>query len=239
VSEPRLAEDAWLSAKLGKPAFHLIGGFDGIKAKRRDLAVRLNGRLFADAKVPVGDVAAAAAVQALGFMLIDTNLHFTLSRAGVRDWNGAGDVGFAKPDMAESVGVIAGQNFQYDRFHRDPVIGSKTADRLKCDWARNFFSGERGDWMVVACVDGKPAGFLQLLRAPRDELVIDLIAVAAPYQRKGVARTMIAFAAIHCRTAGPIMVGTQVSNLPSVRLYEGMGFRIEKAQYIFHHHGAV
>ena len=33
-----------------------------------------------------------------------------------------------------------------------------------------------------------------------------------------------------------IAVGTQVANLPSVRLYEKLGFRLAAAQYVFHFH---
>jgi ribosomal protein S18 acetylase RimI-like enzyme len=34
-----------------------------------------------------------------------------------------------------------------------------------------------------------------------------------------------------------IVVGTQAANIPSVRLYESLGFRLRSSQYVLHHHG--
>ncbi len=38
--------------------------------------------------------------------------------------------------------------------------------------------------------------------------------------------------------AAELVVGTQAANTPSVRLYEGLGFRLTSAQLVLHHHGA-
>lgn len=235
MNPPRLIADAWLTEKLGKPAFHLVGDLGGGQFQT-ELRPQLRGRLFVDAKVAVDDAAAASVVQTLGFALIDTNLRFILRRTAAPAWDGKTDVGFATPDMAQTVGRIAENAFTHDRFHRDPAVGANVARRLKGDWARNFFAGKRGDWMVVAREHGVPTGFLQLLRGPQDALIIDLIAVADPHRRSGRAGAMIAFAAAHCPAAGSLVVGTQLANLASVRLYEGLGFRLDAAEHVFHHH---
>jgi ribosomal protein S18 acetylase RimI-like enzyme len=178
----------------------------------------------------------------MGFVLIDTSLRFVLPRSDApkRDASDiAPDIIFATPDMVDAVGEIAARSFVYDRFHRDPVIADSVADGLKRCWATNFFAGKRGDWMVVACEGDRPAGFLQLLRMPDSALVIDLIAVTAAQRGRGLARAMIAFACRNCGCSGPIVVATQVGNTSSVRLYEKMGFRLDAAQYVFHHHGSA
>jgi ribosomal protein S18 acetylase RimI-like enzyme len=92
---------------------------------------------------------------------------------------------------------------------------------------------------VVARCDNVPAGFLQLLRSAADDMVIDLIAVDTAYRGRGVARAMIGFASANCDCGGPVLVGTQVANIPSVRLYETLGFRLTAAHYVFHHHGTA
>jgi ribosomal protein S18 acetylase RimI-like enzyme len=234
----RLAEDGWLGARLGKPAFHLTGDLRCLQLCAKSLSQRLALRpLFVDAKVAVEDVASVAIVWQLGFALIDTQLKFSLSkREAVRSFDS--NISFASPDMDERIGSIAERYLTCDRFHRDPAIPHGAACRIKRDWARNFFAGLRGDWMVVAVRDSVPIGFLQLLRSPRDELIIDLIAVDENYRRQGLARSMIAFAVRHCNADGPMIVGTQAANVPSVQLYESMGFRYWQAQYVFHCHGA-
>jgi len=233
-----LTEDAWLGERLGKPAFHLSGCLGASNLGWDRIIERLSsGPVFVDAKIPVDDLAAGMALQAAGFFLIDTNLRFVLPRTMVPVASTSVSVSFARPDMAGEVAALASNVFVYDRFHRDLKIDHATASAIKGEWAWNFFTGKRGEWMVVACVDGRVAGFLQLLRSQADELVVDLIAVDVAYQGQGLASAMIAFAADQCDPAGPVVVGTQVANLPSVRFYEKLGFRLAGAQYVYHFHG--
>jgi ribosomal protein S18 acetylase RimI-like enzyme len=239
VNEPSLTLDPWLTSQLGKPSFHLTGDIGGCSLQGAPIAEKLGTKpLFADMKVPVADVAAADVAQRTGFSLIDTNLQFAMPLSDVPEIEMPGLM-FASPDMADAVGDIAATSFTEDRFHRDPAIPNPVADALKRSWAKNFFAGKRGDWMVVACVGGRPVGFLQLLRLPSGELLIDLIGVSAGERGRGFARAMIAFARRNCGCSGEVVVGTAIANARSIRLYEKMGFRLRAAQYVFHHHGAA
>jgi RimJ/RimL family protein N-acetyltransferase len=47
---------------------------------------------------------------------------------------------------------------------------------------------------------------------------------------------MIAFAARSLPQFTTMRVGTQIANIPSIRLYEAMGFRLVGAQHILHCH---
>ena len=89
--------------------------------------------------------------------------------------------------------------------------------------------------MIVARVGDTLAGFLQLLRAD-EGLVIDLIGVDEERRGSGIARSMISFAAERCAPYEYMDVGTQLMNLPSLRLYLGLGFRPYAAQHVFHLH---
>jgi ribosomal protein S18 acetylase RimI-like enzyme len=236
MSEPRLVADAWLSERLGKPAFHLVGPLGAPAVQCTAVARQLAAPpLFADVKVAVDDLDGSARATKLGFVLTDTNLRFVAQRSSIPAAD-APAVGFASPEMADVIAAIAEQAFVHDRFHRDPKTHA-SAGALKREWARNFFRGARGDWMVAACRDGVPIGFLQLLRSANDDLIIDLIAVEPSSAGQGVASAMIGFAAKHCRVTGAVVVGTQVANTRSIRLYERLGFQLQSAQYVFHHHG--
>jgi ribosomal protein S18 acetylase RimI-like enzyme len=92
--------------------------------------------------------------------------------------------------------------------------------------------------MVVVEVEGAVVGFLQLLRAADGALVIDLIAVDERYRRRGLGGEMIAFVEAKAGAGQLIRVGTQIANTASIRLYEGVGFRMTEAQYVFHYHHA-
>jgi ribosomal protein S18 acetylase RimI-like enzyme len=89
--------------------------------------------------------------------------------------------------------------------------------------------------MIVANYGDKIAGFLQLLHIGADQLVIDLIAVDKTHQGHGIASEMIAFAQNNTDRS-TIKVGTQVANIPSIRLYEKLGFRLCESYYVFHYH---
>jgi ribosomal protein S18 acetylase RimI-like enzyme len=239
MNKARLIADQWLSKQLGKAAYHLNGKPEDIAPCIVSLSARLSqGVPFADAKIPVDQVAAGAALQSLGFKLIDTNLQFEMRREKVVVQDPA-DITFATPRDADAIGAIAEEAFEYDRFHRDPAIPDAIASSLKRAWVQNFFAGARGEWMVTARRNSAVTGFLQLLKGPEGKLVIDLIAVGAQHRGAGLARAMIAFAARSCPDTGALIVGTQVSNAPSVRLYESLGFRLTATQYVFHRHGAA
>jgi ribosomal protein S18 acetylase RimI-like enzyme len=131
---------------------------------------------------------------------------------------------------------LARRSFIYSRFHLDKAIPRETADTLKAEWVGNYFTGKRGDQMVVALVDGTIVGFLQLLYGRDKTVTIDLISVDASQRRKGIASDMIAYAEAECGDFKQIRVGTQIANVPSIRLYEKIGFRVTGAQYVFHYH---
>ena len=144
---------------------------------------------------------------------------------------------FASDSDYDSVCEIAGSSFTKSRFHLDPLISKETADLVKREWAGNFFKGLRGKWMVLAEVEDKVVGFLQLLKKSDSTIVIDLIAIKANMQGKGIAGSMISFANSEClETPGDIKVGTQISNIQSLAFYIKHGFRIISADYVLHLH---
>jgi len=51
-----------------------------------------------------------------------------------------------------------------------------------------------------------------------------------------IAKDMISFAETQCHGFIKICVGTQLANMPSVNLYENIGFRFSGAHYVFHYH---
>ena len=172
-----------------------------------------------------------------GFRVVDTALTFDGAISGASGRR----VRFARPEDRAKVARIAGSVFRYSRFHLDPLVPAGVADAIKSSWAGNYFDGKRGDGMVVAEEDGKVIGFLQLLRAPQDRLIIDLIGVDPARQGHGLGREMILHGARHgigdSWIPARIIVGTQAANTPSVRLYESLGLRLSSAQYVAHHHG--
>lgn len=232
-----LRRDAWLTEKFGRPVWQVRQGAEGEPWS----VLTTSSPLFAYAKVETTDVTGAWHLAEAGFHVVDAALTFEAPAAV----HGSDDgVRPAAPPDCEAVGRIAGSAFRYSRFHADPVIPRGLANAIKAEWATNFFTGARGDGMLVAERNGEVVGFTQLLWQRDDCLVIDLIGVDAAHQGKGIGRAMIAAVWRHGtgngRRPSRLRVGTQVANTPSVRLYESMGFRLIGSQYILHlHRGRV
>ncbi len=197
---------------------------------------------FVYAKISTGDTNLVVSLENAGFHLIDTNVQ--LDRPLTGEWPQANlssdyQIRFAQPEDRQGVQSVAGSNFVFTRFHLDPKIPNKVADNIKASWAGNYFVGLRGEFMVVAMHEGRPIGFLQLVR-DESNLVIDLVAVEKAHQGLGVGTSMIIFAVHNCDAARErILVGTQIANVPSLRAYAKIGFRVCTSEYVFHYHGSL
>lgn len=193
-------------------------------------------RSFITAKVPSTSVKFVGQLEDMGFRIADTAITLEAdmlatqfdSRFTVRD---------AKSSDQPRIEEIAKHSFEFTRFHLDPRIDRATASKVKAQWATNFFSGQRGDFMVVAERDDIVCGFCQLLLEDSAKvLTIDLIAVDKSHRGSGAATAMIHFSP-SSHGASRRRVSTQVANISSLRLYEKAGYRIAQSTYILHAHG--
>ena len=231
-----MTPDPFLSETIGMPAFRVV---EATQLTESMFAGEMKS--FAYAKVSTADVATVSSLERLGFGVVDAAVQLDCSanelQAGV-NVAGAYEVRLATAEDRQGVETVAEENFIYSRFHLDPDFPDTHANEFKRRWAGNFFTGERGDAMVVASRGSEVTGFLQLLK-DGETLVIDLIAVAEPHQRKGLAAAMIGFAMQHFSQMEKLLVGTQVANVPSVRAYQKLGFRVCGSSYVLHYHGPI
>ena len=231
IEESRvLSFDPWLSGLLGKPSYHLPTHASPHGEPLRELAA---GPAFVDAKVPTGDLAEVRRLESSGFRIVDVNVQLAADTQSIPRLDRS-EVGLANASDEDGVAALAEKSFIFDRFHADPLT-SPAAGPIKREWARNFFRGERGAWMVVARQHTDVIGFLQLLRGEAN-LVIDLIAVNDAMRGQGLGRAMVSFAARFCGPFEYVTAGTQISNAPSLRLYECLGFTVHSSQYVMHCH---
>lgn len=234
LNEYCLAEDTWLGEVLGLSVWQAKQNIEGGSLS----GLSVMGSVFSYAKIATDKIRDVSYLSDLGFRPVDVALTYdnkplSVSRSGISR--------FAVSEDREAVRGLASKGFVYSRFHLDPFISDTTANIIKRDWAGNFFDGNRGDGMVVAELNGNVVGFLQLIWGKNDCLVIDLIAVDSAFRNQGIGRDMIAYASLNGTGNGQIpvqlRVGTQAANIPSVRFYESLGFRLVGSQYVLHYHG--
>jgi len=233
LPEAPLARDGWLGDILGCAAWRVSVGPHG---PDRDAIGRIGAPAFLYAKLPTSDTRAVASLDALGFHVVDTNVTLEREAAPPFAATGRNACRFARPEDCAAVRALAGRAFSHSRLHLDSAVPREAADRSRAEWAANYFAGARGDHMVVADGDGACRGFLQLLGPAAGVLTIDLIGVDPSARRRGIARDMIAFAAAGLPGIARLRVGTQVANVPSLRLYEALGFRVAETSYVLHCH---
>jgi GNAT superfamily N-acetyltransferase len=232
MGRPSLVPDAWLSRQLGYAAYHLPATAEPPTPEELPA-----GPAFVDAKVPTDALARLHRLEAVGFQVIDTSVQLT--RPAVPLEGPVDRCRFARPDDEGAVRTLAAHAITQSRFHLDPAIPRATANQLKAEWAGNFFSGRRGEWMVVAADEAGVCGFLQLLRATSG-VVIDLIGVAAGRRSQGLGGQMVAFAAREClHKPAALLVGTQIANARSLVFYHRQGFAVTSSAYVLHLHRAA
>lgn len=239
-SSKLLKEDVWLSDVLSKRTAVLQVG----EAELGELKTALNQfckankkeNLFIYAKVDTRKDDQVHFLEDAGFKLVDTWVQFELNGQREPMPLAPFEIRFATAEDAASAVEVARKNFVYSRFHRDPQISNDLANKVKADWVQNYFNGKRGDQMVVALKDDEIVGFLQILFQDDDGWIIDQVAVDASVQGQGVGISMIQFALEENQSREVVTVGTQVANIRSIRMYEKLGFRLIRSQYVFHYH---
>lgn len=241
-----LTEDTWLSRILERTAFHvafppgeaLVDASD-LQTLKRHAEGRRNA--LYDSKIGCRFVASVAALTEAGFQLVDT--HITLEREAdpqSPDSDSSYAVEEVSPRDHDDVLAMAGSCFRYSRFHLDPRIPHETADRVKREWIASYLSRARGEALLVAKKSGRPLGFLAVLKSvagDRTAAVIDLIGVAPQEQGHGIGRALIeSFLRGWRGRCDVFRVGTQAANIPSLKLYERMGFSVAASEYVLHKH---
>ena len=236
----RFDPDTWLTGIFGCDVFKAsLEKDEVIDPKKVFSESLLSHHAFCYAKVPVTSVAQVGALTMAGFRVIDVNVTFerepvmsveSSSKIMVRD---------VLPKDETAVLDIAESAFVYSRFHLDPFVSKELANRIKREWIANYVRGQRGERLLVAEMDGKPVGFLALLVTDNAEKtgVIDLIGVEKNMQGRGVGKRLVEF---HIRDAyqkfARLTVGTQIANVPSMRLYTKCGYNISNSTYVLHAH---
>jgi GNAT superfamily N-acetyltransferase len=239
----RFQHDPWLAGVLGLPTFSVLEVSAAVDDVRASLAAHRSehGGAFYFAKLAGLQVAEAGALTTAGFRLAETNLAFGRGTSPSLTVPGnAIQVEPARPHWREGVLQIAATAFRYSRFHADPRFTRAAADLVKRAWIESYFDGKRGHVLLVAIEHGSPVGFAAVLLADRDGRnagVIDLIGVRTDRQAQGIGRHLLAAVLEECRPLADVVeVGTQATNVPSIRLYEGAGFRLVRSSLVLHLH---
>lgn len=231
------SKDIFLSQAMGVDAFNVQvpecdGEFPALVAEMDSMREET---IFATVKIDVSDVSRLSQFIKIGFVPVDTLVVFQGELSTIPESTSGIHVRRSRPEDATAVRELAGNNIRFSRFHLDPRISNRVADKLNAEWAENYFKGLRGDAMLIAETNGQIVAFC-LLIITDGTLLIDLIAVDACFQSNGIGRELIHTIRKEFNKLSHILSGTQIANVKAIRLYETMGLHFERAQYILHLH---
>lgn len=251
-----IQEDVWLSNVFGYPVFRIA--LPAAERLSNDQASILatevarhschQERATYYAKLDVTLVNVGKQLIAAGFYVVDVQVTLALDTVRLSPTNSpvtrsSFTIREVTPDMRAAVCEIARSCFRFSRFHQDPSVNPETADQIKRAWVQSYLDGNRGERLFIAAKEEHPVGFLAVLATNaegKEARVIDLIGVARSHQRQGVGKALVNFFIDHYRDCCDILkVGTQVANVPSLRLYQSCGFAVANSSYVLHKHVGI
>jgi len=236
-----IVQDDWLTVVLGEKTYALVWGDNFFKrltspgsSEYRQLVDLMQERVFVYAKVPATQLSALNFLESAGFRFIETTLVLHKAAKGHRVASGP-HIRRAMPQDESAVYGLAGRSFSFSRFHLDGAFMHAQANRVKAEWTRSYFRGQRGTAMLVSVCGGDIVGFILLADGSENSIVIDLMAVDPAYRRRKIGSSLLITAG-GLFTKRNMSVGTQSANIPSVQFYEKMGFRLYASYNVLHYH---
>jgi RimJ/RimL family protein N-acetyltransferase len=236
-TESLLVKDRFTTEHLGRQVYRLVNidrAAEALTAIPPDTT-----SVMIEAKVPVDRVEDAGRLTGLGFSLVDTSIQLDVDTGRIavnvagpdRRWT----IRAACSEDRASIERVAAENLTTSRFHLDPRIDRRAASDLKKAWAGNFFEGRRGDRLLVVDTGGTIGGFLLTVERG-DQGVIDLVALEPSVRGTGAFGALVGEWVKQAAGLKRLVVGTQISNLRSIRAYARAGFSVCGASYVLHYH---
>jgi GNAT superfamily N-acetyltransferase len=191
------------------------------------------------ARCPVDELDAVHAMEAAGFLLMDTLLYYARDLCTeIPPLSGKIKVRPAQAGDEQAVAQIAAQAFRgyVSHYHADPRLDRSACDDIYVDWAARSFRREAASELLVAEDNCRVLGFISLKILSPDEVDGPLFAVLPEAQGQGVGRALMTAALHWCQQQGAqwMLISTQVTNRASQTVWMRLGFSPHQAYYTFH-----
>jgi ribosomal protein S18 acetylase RimI-like enzyme len=135
-----------------------------------------------------------------------------------------------EPQDIDQVERIAAKAFLWGRFSADPSVPAEAAEKVHRTWARNCCLGTHARHVLVARNSNRVLGFIALkfqMAGAVEVGSIELIATSENSRGAGIGRALVQAGCNWLSAAVKyVVVRTETPNIPAIRLYEALGFRI-------------
>ncbi len=189
---------------------------------------------FVIARVATEDIMGGSLLERSGFSLADVRLRLDIDLSN-----------FARPAPMSNLSItgydrryraklreIARRSFWSGHFHDDPKFEKTKVSEMYALWVDKCVS--ENYFIKVAQEEGRVAGFLAA-KEREGRFSIDLVAVDRTFRGKGVGHDLLAVSLGEARSRfNQADVGVHLTNVPAVRLYEKIGFRLSASELTYH-----
>lgn len=184
------------------------------------------------AKVPSDAYYAIDRLSALGFALVEGEAELVLP---LLQTERQVSIKIARPTQIAALQQLAMHSFQASRF-RTPWFAVEPSRHFYARWIENAVLGRFDDQCLVATDEQGAILGMVSLRAEDKATRIGLLAVAASQQKTGIGQRLLLAAADWARVRGGehLLIATQLSNVPALRLYTRNGAYLVKTHYWFY-----
>lgn len=182
------------------------------------------------AKVEAGKIEEIEKLQNDGFILKDTLIRFSIERISTKKLEKSKLVSLAKKQDLKYLKKIAKSSFRKSHFYKNKNLEISKIDALYEKWILNKFEAKNN--IYVYKEENIIKGFLLAIEN-QSEAKIDLIAVDSKFKGKGIGKELI-LNFFQSNISKKSYVGTQITNIAAMRLYEKVGYKIFDFTYIFH-----
>jgi GNAT superfamily N-acetyltransferase len=202
---------------------------------------RIEHVCFLIARCSTQDLAAAQAMENLGFSLMDTLVYFRrdIQSQPLPERRKVPTRHVIVPDDVENVRQIAREAFRgYDsHYHADLRLDRAVCDDVYVDWAvRSCSQKDLADEVLIAEEGEESQGFLTLKILETNDGDGRLFAVAPRAQGRGVGQALLVDGLYWCLEQGlqGMVISTQITNRVSQASWVRVGFTPHQSFYTFH-----
>lgn len=173
------------------------------------------------------------ALEREGFILVDGLISLSKEITDIDDQTD-NEIGAIQEEDFNDVIELSKDVFFLNRLYNDPFIPNEKAKSFYAKWMENSLNGQAADEVLVYKENGKVYGFVTLKKDGH----ITLLGVSKDKRGKGIAKrlvgsTIVKFSGWEVKESH---IETQMGNIPALRAYISLGFKITNSHMTFAWH---
>ena len=134
----------------------------------------------------------------------------------------------------DSLFKLIKNNFIYSRFGADKLIPKKIVDKIYYQWLSDSISMKKKEFYCIVNSSNKVVSCI-IVKNDIDKIIIDLTVSNKRYQGRGFAGSILRHI-INKYPEKDIIVGTELENVPALKLYKKFKFKQIEKKFVYHLH---